>query len=257
MLLAFDLDKTLVTNDFVMPAQVERAVRAARDAGHLVTVLTGRPRVAALPYLEQIAVSEHYSVNHGAQVMGLAGAELRRRRIAAVDVDGLLGGYVGDAELEFSCVIDDCLWVRDPEHEHWTWAHTQNRRIDRFRTGLALDADKVVFYANGRSEALDREVAQRYPGVVRYLWGDGYLEILPPDADKGSALALLAGELGVPRGDVVAFGDGLNDVTMLRWAGHGVAVGPEAHPAVVEAAAEHIASPEEHGVSDWIESHLL
>lgn len=257
MLLAFDLDKTLVTNDFQMPDDVERAVRAARDAGHLVTVLTGRPRVAAQEFLDRLSVDGHFSVNHGAQVFGAAGRELRRRRLASADVDAMLGAYLEDAALEFSCVIDDCLWVRDPDHERWNWVHTRNRRIDRFRTGLALDADKVVFYADGRSEALDRELGERHPGVVRYLWGDGYLEILPQEADKGSALALLARELGIPRSEVVAFGDGLNDVTMLAWAGRGVAVGPEAHPAAVEAADEHIPSPEEGGVTAWLEANLL
>ena len=56
---------------------------------------------------------------------------------------------------------------------------------------------------------------------------------------------------------MVAFGDGLNDVSMVRWAGHGVAVGPEAHPDTIAASDERVASPEEGGVLGWLERHYL
>ena len=256
MLLAFDLDKTLVTDDFVLPGAIERAIRAARDRGHLVTVLTGRPLAAAQPFLDQLGVTGPFSVNHGGQVMGEGGRELRRRRIASCDVDGLLTHDLVDDEVEFSCIVDDVLWVRDPDDGRWDWAHTRSRRVDRFRTGMALDADKLVFYSQQRSGEIDRIVADRHPDMLRYLWGDGFLEVLPAQADKGSALKLIAEGAGIPRDEVVAFGDGLNDFTMVTWAGHGVAVG-DAHPELVAAAAEHIGSPEEGGVASWLESHVL
>lgn len=256
MLLAFDLDKTLVTEDFVLPDAIERAIRGSRERGHLVTVLTGRPLAAARPYLDQLGITGPYSVNHGGYVMGEGGRALRRRRIAAQHVDGLLDGYLTDGEVEFSCIVDDVLWVRDPDDDRWGWAHTRSRRVDRFRPGMALDADKLVFYSQERSGELDREVAARHPDMLRYLWGDGFLEVLPAHADKGSALALIADRAGVPRSEVVAFGDGLNDFTMVTWAGHGVAVG-DAHPDLVAAAAEHIGSPEDGGVAAWLEAHVL
>ncbi len=256
MLLAFDLDKTLVTDDFTLPQAIELAIRAARDRGHLVTVLTGRPLAAARPYLDQLGITGPFSVNHGGQVIGVDGSELRRRRIPARDVDGLLEGHLSATDVEFSCIVDDVLWVRDPDDGRWEWAHTRSRRVDRFRTGMSLDADKLVFYSQQRSTELDREVAARHPDMLRYLWGDGFLEVLPAQADKGSALALIAEDRGVPRSDVVAFGDGLNDFTMVTWAGHGVAVG-DAHPNLVAAAAEHIPPPEQGGVASWIEANVL
>ncbi len=256
MLLAFDLDKTLVTDDFILPDTIERAVRDSRERGHLVTVLTGRPLAAAKPYLDQLGITGPFSVNHGGQVMGEGGRELRRRRIASEHVDGLLGSYLTDGRVEFSCIVDDVLWVRDPDDDRWGWAHTRSRRVDRFRTGMELDADKLVFYSKERSGEVDRMVAARHPDMLRYLWGDGFLEVLPAHADKGSALALIAERAAIPRSDVVAFGDGMNDFTMVTWAGHGVAVG-DAHPDLVAAAAEHIGSPEEGGVASWLESHVL
>ena len=63
--------------------------------------------------------------------------------------------------------------------------------------------------------------------------------------------------MGIPQEDTIAFGDGVNDITTVRWAGRGIAVGPFAHPEVLAAADEHIPSPEEGGVAHWLEEHLL
>lgn len=257
VLLAFDLDKTLITNDYVLPHETLEAVHAARRRGHVVTVLTGRPLRSARPFLEQLELSVPHAVNHGSLVRDAAGAPLRHMRLATRQVDDLLQDHLHDAEVEFSCVVGDVLYVRDPGSERWTWVHAESRTITAFRVGMGLDADKVVFHGQARSEAIDRRIAERHPDLLRYLWGDGFLEIVPPGGDKGTALEYIAGLLGFEREDVVAFGDGLNDVSMLHWAGHSVSVGPEAHPDALSAADEHVDSPEEGGVAAWLERHAI
>jgi hydroxymethylpyrimidine pyrophosphatase-like HAD family hydrolase len=74
------------------------------------------------------------------------------------------------------------------------------------------------------------------------------VEVTPAGVNKATALAELAGSVGVVARDVVAFGDYPNDVPMLAWAGHGVAVA-NAHPDVIEIADEVTASNDEDGVA--------
>lgn len=52
-----------------------------------------------------------------------------------------------------------------------------------------------------------------------------FLEVNPPLATKGHALSVCAEEMGFPLSQCMAFGDSLNDVSMLRAAGHGVCMG--------------------------------
>ncbi len=257
MLLAFDLDRTLVTDDYRLPADVPVAIEAARRAGHHVTVLTGRARAAAQPFLDGLDVVGPCSVNHGALVLGAGGSTLRRTRLAAADVLAVLSPYLDQDVLEFSCVVDDTLFVRDPGHERWNGALTQNRLVERFSSGdFAHLADKVVFAPSESCALVSAHIERTLPHLTRYLWGDGFLEVIGAGADKGTALALIAEQLGVPRSEVVAFGDGLNDVTMLQWAGRGIAVG-NAHADTLAVADEHIPSPEEGGVVAWLEQHAL
>lgn len=257
MLFAFDLDKTLVTNDFTLPEPTRRAIERVRAAGHHVTVLTGRPQAAAKPFLDQLDVRGAYSVNHGALVYGADGVLARQRRIAGVQVRDLLTPYEGGRDVSYACIVDDTLFVSDPDHEHWSWAHAESRTIARLELQGSGDTDKIVFLANGRTRSVERDVRERLPDAITYLWDDGFLEVTGPDSDKGSALAYIAQTLGVRREDTVAFGDGLNDVTMLAWAGHAVAVGRHVHPDALAQADEHVPSPEEGGVAAWLERHWL
>jgi Cof subfamily protein (haloacid dehalogenase superfamily) len=257
VLFAFDLDKTLVTNDYRLPERTPGVMRALRDAGHAVTVLTGRPMASARPFLEALGVAGPFSVNHGAQVMGPGGRELRRTRLQAVDVRAVLDPWAAHPTVEFSCVVDDHLYVKDPHDARWHWAHTESRVVTRFEPTFDTDADKVVFAAATTSVEVAEHVAGRLPHAERYLWGDGFLEIVGQGGDKGTGLAFIAEQLGYAQHEVVAFGDGLNDVSMVRWAGHGVAVGPDAHPDTLAVADEHVPSPEEGGVLDWLERRVL
>jgi HAD superfamily hydrolase (TIGR01484 family) len=68
MLLAFDLDNTVVTRSNEIPPRILAAIGAAKEAGHLVSVLTGRPQASALPFVQQLGGGP-YAVNHGALVV--------------------------------------------------------------------------------------------------------------------------------------------------------------------------------------------
>jgi Cof subfamily protein (haloacid dehalogenase superfamily) len=84
-----------------------------------------------------------------------------------------------------------------------------------------------------------------------------YLEILPPETDKGTALANLAAKLGIEQDEVMAFGDSMNDEAMVRWAGCGVAMknGDERIKEIARLVTER--SNDEDGVARVIESYVL
>jgi hydroxymethylpyrimidine pyrophosphatase-like HAD family hydrolase len=72
-----------------------------------------------------------------------------------------------------------------------------------------------------------------------------YLEFTSANSDKASALAFLCEQLGITRVESVAAGDGRNDVSMLEWAGLGVAI--EGSPPEVIAAADRTIPGPGHG----------
>lgn len=257
MLLAFDLDKTIVTNDLRLPQEIIDGLEKAKTQGHLVTILTGRPQMASNEFLELLNISEHYSTNHGAYVVGENGKLLRWQRLDPNSVHAIMQPFLHNPKIEFACIEHDTLFVRNPKDERWKWVHTQNRFVKLFHDELELNAEKIVFTTDALGHELKTHLDTNHPELITYAWDNNYLEVTSANSDKGSALELLAQTLGVEQKDTIAFGDGPNDTSMLEWAGHSVSVGPHAHPDSLEAANEHIASPEELGVAKWLELNLL
>jgi Cof subfamily protein (haloacid dehalogenase superfamily) len=70
---------------------------------------------------------------------------------------------------------------------------------------------------------IHRLLDARYGDAVHLLDFPSVTAAHAPEASKGNALALLAADLGIAQADVLAIGDSVNDVSMLRWAGHGAA----------------------------------
>jgi HAD superfamily hydrolase (TIGR01484 family) len=75
-------------------------------------------------------------------------------------------------------------------------------------------------------------------GVTYFVGWSAWLDIAPDGANKATALSDIAAQLGVRREDVLALGDGRNDLEMLLWAGRGVAMGDA--PPEVQQAANHV-----------------
>ncbi len=157
---------------------------------------------------------------------------------------GLAGELVGepgivalmDADIGELTLVDDVLTeLRPGVRDLVLWHPTLSDNLDRFH-GVC-------------SEAL------HIKGIDVAYTGMPMIEIVPEGCGKDTGLAWLADHLGIPRADVVAFGDGLNDLAMLRWAGHGVAMGQAASE--VHAVSDEITvSNDDGGVAAWIEARL-
>ena len=71
----------------------------------------------------------------------------------------------------------------------------------------------------------EAEFLRRCPGCLAVRWEDDFCDILPEGGGKPNGLAHTLAHLGLTREQCIAFGDGGNDVTMLEYAGIGVAMG--------------------------------
>ncbi len=93
-------------------------------------------------------------------------------------------------------------------------------------------------------------------GTSPYSTNDGLIEISPIGVSKAVGVAEVARPLEISAEDIVAFGDMPNDVPMLRWAGHGVAMG-NAHPEAIAAANEVTAANSDDGLARVLERWWL
>lgn len=82
------------------------------------------------------------------------------------------------------------------------------------------------------------------------------LEFVSPDAEKGAAMAELGRRYGIDRSEMVAIGDGYNDISMLKYAGLGIAM--ENAPDEVKSSCAHVTSSNnEDGVAEALDKHVF
>ena len=119
-------------------------------------------------------------------------------------------------------------------------------------------ADKVLFIAEpSRIPAMARKLEAHFEGKAEVVQSHAqFVEVVPPDVTKGRALAWLADYLHAAQSEVLAVGDQQNDLSMLQWAGFGVAMA-NAVDAVKQAADWIAPSADEDGVAVALERWVL
>ena len=256
-LLAVDVDGTLLTTKGTLSRRTREALHAADRAGWHVALVTGRPLPYVLPIVEQLGIGEYVVAANGATVAEIGS-----------------GTVLYQASLPGRLVLDALARAR-PAFPGLGLAATTSRGFhaepgfDRLAPLSKADAievsdasphpddavhNAVLFVLDADTwDVLARVAAVLPDGVDVSPSGlPGSVELTPPGVHKGSGIAHLCERLGVDRRDVVAFGDGLNDHEMLRWAGRGVAMG-NADPATKAVADEVTASNDDDGVAVVIE----
>ncbi len=258
-MLAFDLDGTIVTSDYRLPTRILNAINAARKAGHLVTVVTGRVHASAKPYLDQLQLELPVGTAQGGCVTDVNGALLRDLHVSEATVRAVIEEF-GHEIFEFFVPLGDSVYVKNPDSKreggepYWDWIRNEGRPVLPFAEFPNANPSKITMHKPDLGD-LPARAMQIFPDHMFYPWSDQFLEITNKGAHKGAALELIAGIAGVPQADVIAFGDGNNDISMLEWAGYSVAVGHfEAHDSGLTN--ETIAIPDEDGVADWLETFL-
>ena len=146
---------------------------------------------------------------------------------------------------------DELLVERDrPEaHEYADHAGMEINVVGDLDKAMGPTTPKLVAVARREVlEALLPEVRRRWEGRLNAATSmPTYLEFTSIESDKARALAFLCDKLGIPQGQTVAVGDGRNDVSMIAWAGLGVAV-EGAEPEVIAAADRTVPGPGHGGI---------
>ncbi len=252
-----DVDGTILEHGAHMAPGTPDAIRAARAAGHLVYLSTGRSAADIHPSVAEIGFDGAVT-NSGALVTSGGDVVVDRplseaaagRLIAALKGRGIRyflqtrdGVYASDdmAELmrEYAAALDAREAAGEavrPEDSLVGLAHRTFPSVDD--ADLAR-IDKAVFvsdHAEGMDE-LRADLGDEFlivPGSMP-LPGGSNGEINEADVTKGSAIELLLAHLGIDAEDAVAIGDSWNDIEMFQVCGVAVAMG-NAHPELKELA---------------------
>jgi Cof subfamily protein (haloacid dehalogenase superfamily) len=262
-LVATDVDGTLLGADEDPSERTCRVLGRMADAGVPLVLATGRPprwlpRVCAAVDVQGLCVTANGAVLYDAAadrvleavtVSGAALTEVIAGLREALPGCGLAVERVG---LGAHDAVDE-QFVSEAAYRH-AWPNPDDRRVDPAELAVRPVIKVLARHPGMGSDEMAAAARARVGGLVdvTYSASSGLIECSAPGVTKASGLATVAARLGVDPVDVVAFGDMPNDLDMLAWAGHGVAVA-NAHPAVLAAADEVVGSNLDDGVASVLE----
>src|ERR1700722_19652251 len=262
-LIACDVDGTLIGDDEKITPRTRNAVRAAVEAGAQFVLATGRPPRWVQPVVDDLGFAPMAVCANGAVIYDPATDRVVSARTLPVDIlaelvelatrvipgAGLAVERIGRSAHDTATP----QFVSSPGYEH-AWLNPDNTEVS-IQDLLSAPAIKLLIrQAGARSADMAAELAKHVgvQGDITYSTNNGLVEIVPLGISKATGIEEIATPLEIVSGQVLAFGDMPNDIPMLRWAGHGVAMG-NAHPEVLAVANEVTAANSDDGVGRVLE----
>jgi Cof subfamily protein (haloacid dehalogenase superfamily) len=249
-LLALDLDGTAIELGQMPTPRVRQAVAAAVDRGVRVVVATGRPYVSARKFQAALELAAPLICFQGALVKEVIGDE-QTLLAEPLPVEPLSEVFtlVEQRGWEFNLYSEDFIYLprmSHPESFYERWFGLPCAPVPSLAEALRKMRDRATPPLKGMFIG-DSDLVDRLTPEVQERFGDRFAvvrshtlfsEITALGVSKGSALAFLAHHYGIAREETIAAGDNGNDVSMIQWAGLGVAVAN--------------ATPEAKAVADWL-----
>jgi len=242
-LVALDMDGTLLNDRQEVSPRNAAAIRRALDAGVIVCFATGRGVQNVLPYAEQLGMETPMITVNGGEIWHRPHDLYKRTAMDAADV----------------------LRLRRLALDHgvWYWAYATDGVYNRERwVEPEEDVQRKVWLKFGYYEEnvrlLEqiRATAESWGGFEISNSSPVNIELNPSGVSKGAALLELCRLLGIDPSETAAAGDSLNDLSMIRAAGLGAAMGG-AQQAVKEAAGIVLPGNNEDGIAHLIEQYVL
>ena len=233
----FDNDGTLLPFEAThLPASTVDALARLRKNGVKTFIATGRPPVH-LPYLHALdgIPFDGYVTMNGQYCYLADGTPLYTKYIPAASLQTLLP-YIEKEQLSVGFVGKDfCRFnlINDLSRDF-----AKKLELGAGDVAALIQHEDIYQLSAFLPPEKEAEFLRRCPGCLAVRWEDDFCDILPAGGGKPNGLAHTLAHLGLTREQSIAFGDGGNDVTMLEYAGIGVAMGNACDAA--KAAADYV-----------------
>ncbi len=260
-LIALDLDGTLMKSFSEYDQETFDYLKTLTKAGHLIVLATGRPyRSSRFIYdlldLNTPLINYNGAIVHHPKDKNFPRYDLYIKKDQLVDIlkhnqEGLINVF---------CEINDDIYVHRFNEEIEPDLHLEGGKLTVGPLDEILDGDPngaLVFVENDCAVQMARYIYQNYSQnlLVRFWPTELFniLEIYNKRTNKGAGLMRIANYYNIPKENIIAIGDGHNDIEMLQAAGIKVAMG-DSHPELLNVANHHTLGCEENGVLVFLQN---
>jgi len=264
-MIVLDLDGTLTNSDKQISPPTKQALIDIQEQGILVVLASGRPINGVKPLAQELKL-DHYD----SYILSFNGARITRCNRWETIYSKCIPPSVIQPILDITKTYEGLdLWTYEGEDilsaikqneytelEHRI-CHMNIKHVEDFIAYVTFPINKLLIAGDPAViEDLMKELQEKFNSLLSiYRSEPFYLEIMPQNIDKAHSLQKLISSIGINAEEMICCGDGYNDITMIEYAGLGVAMG-NAQSIVKETADFITLSNDEDGVLHVIKNFL-
>ena len=262
--LVLDIDGTLTNSEKEITDNTRKAIIGVQERGHIVMLASGRPTPGMKRYAEELELEKYggYLLSfNGGRIVNCRTGEIVYQRILPPQVIPGLYRFACDNDCGILTYFGDRIVLGTRPDEYVELESRINgmpvQQVENFLDFVDFDVNKCLMTAPPeKAEEFVKILQKRYEGRLSiYRSEPFFIEIMPLNVDKATSLDRMLETVGMTRENAICCGDGFNDLTMIEYAGVGVAMA-NAQPAVKEAADYVTASNDEDGIVQVIDEFI-
>lgn len=264
-LLVLDLDGTLTNTRKEVTEHTRTTLIKAQEQGLKIVLASGRPTygISPLANLLQLDKYEGYVLSYnGGEIIDWKTGELLYKNLLDPEVLPYLYQCANDNHFAIVTYDGEYVLTEYPDDEYVLKEALLNvmkiKKVDNFLKAVQHPIAKCLIVGEPtRLAVLEKEMYNHLHDRMGVFRSEPYfLELVPKGIDKAQSLAVLLKEISMTKDEMIAVGDGFNDLSMIKYAGLGVAMS-NAQEVVKENADFITLSNEEDGVAHVVEKFIL
>ncbi len=257
--LFFDIDGTLVSfQTHTIPTSAVRAIAAAKAGGLKIFIATGRPEVLinSLAPLQELHLIDGYVTMNGAYCY--VGQEvIYKNSIPSADVQAVINYCT---QLDIPCIVvgekDICVCNSNNQVKQIFNIYLKTTHIPEKKPQEVLAGNAVYQLTMFITKEQESEIRPSLPHCEIERWHPAFADITAIGNNKQRGVDEICRHFGIKAEEAMAFGDGGNDISMLRHVGTGIAMGDAS--AEVKASADYVTDTvEEDGIANALKHFKL
>lgn len=264
-MIVLDLDGTLTNRDKIITKHTKEVLKQAMERGKIVVLASGRPTCGVTPLAEELELEKYggYILSfNGGVIQNCRTKEIVAKQMLPVEINRKIAELAEKEQVALMSYEESDIITSDEENPYVQLEakinHMKIRQVEDMGDYVDFAVPKMIMTDDGDYlSAVEGRVKAALGGNFSvYRSEPFFLEILPKGIDKAQRLETLLQLVGISREEMIACGDGYNDLTMIQYAGLGVAMENAVLP--VRKAADYITlSNNDDGVAHVVEKFLL
>jgi len=264
-ILVLDIDGTLTNSQKEVSPQTLDAILKAQERGHTVVLASGRPTPGIIAIANHLKLSQYngYILSYnGAKIINCKTNEIIYQKVLPREIIPKLYTAAIENSVGIISYEENSIIAGTDIDEYMEKESKINgipiKKIKNFSSYINFDVNKCLMTgAAPHLEKVEQIMKKQFGHLINIYRSEPYfLELMPQDIDKAYSLSKLLEHLELSKDQMISCGDGFNDLSMIQYAGMGVAMANAQD--IVKKAADYITlSNDEDGIAHVINEFML